>query len=320
MLLLVGEDSNIADSNSRAEKTQRRNLEFVDVCLKEYADLYDITAENATRPFVVVPLEGATFLDKRQRYGGYMSRKGNKLWVEHIEPKKEDFATEDEYKAEHKKYRDKLVNEGVGVPIQPDGFHLGGLGSTSDSTQRVAMINASLQYIENNDKELLSRPFSRFRMTTVPGEPAELADILYNGVDFVSSTYPSLLTDEGLAMNIPITLQALKNAKATPDFGELTEQDKLHRYNIMNLRDEIYTEDNQPLDPDCNCYTCHTHSRAYINHLLNTQEMLAEVLLTLHNTHQYGLFFDHFKQLVALDQAYQNDQAEPKKDRSKNLH
>lgn len=319
MLLLTGEDSGLIDSASRAEKTQRRNLEFVDQCLihlptlynfddskKDDAAMQDTSTTAPERPLVVVPIEGGGFLDKRQRYGGYMSRKGTDLWVEPIEPKKEDYEDDAKYQEAVKNYKHKVLNEGATVPIAPDGFHLGGLGTVMDREKRCKMVTSSLDYMEHNEKTIRKQPWSRFRMTTAPGEPAELIDLLYNGIDYISSTYAACLTDEGLAMNIPITLQALRDAVGVEGFAELSEQDKLHKFNIMNLRDELYTEDPLPLDPSCGCYACKHHSRSYINHLLNTQEMLAEVLLTLHNNHQYGLFFEHFRSLVALDHVTMN--------------
>jgi queuine tRNA-ribosyltransferase len=52
------------------------------------------------------------------------------------------------------------------------------------------------------------------------------------------------------------------------------------RINIKNAR---YAEDDRPLDPDCQCYTCRRHSRAYLRHLYMAGEMTAGALNTLHN-------------------------------------
>jgi queuine/archaeosine tRNA-ribosyltransferase len=43
--------------------------------------------------------------------------------------------------------------------------------------------------------------------------------------------------------------------------------------------------DKNPLLLSCTCYTCRTHSRSYIYHLVCAKEMLAEVLLFIHNLH-----------------------------------
>ena len=51
------------------------------------------------------------------------------------------------------------------------------------------------------------------------------------------------------------------------------------------VRNAQYAKDFEKLDPDCDCYTCTHYSRAYIRHLINTNEILASVLLSIHNVH-----------------------------------
>lgn len=51
----------------------------------------------------------------------------------------------------------------------------------------------------------------------------------------------------------------------------------------INLRNERYKDDFTPIEPDCTCYTCRHHSKAYIHHLLKSQELLAHSLITIHN-------------------------------------
>ena len=45
--------------------------------------------------------------------------------------------------------------------------------------------------------------------------------------------------------------------------------------------------DERPPDADCGCYTCRTHSLAYLRHLFAADELLALRLATLHNLHHY---------------------------------
>jgi queuine tRNA-ribosyltransferase len=51
----------------------------------------------------------------------------------------------------------------------------------------------------------------------------------------------------------------------------------------VNVRKAVYSRMEQPVDPDCNCYTCRTFSAAYLHHLFNCQELLACRLATIHN-------------------------------------
>jgi len=56
------------------------------------------------------------------------------------------------------------------------------------------------------------------------------------------------------------------------------------RINIKNAR---HAEDDGPIDPACDCYTCRTFSRAYLRHLYLANEINAATLNTLHNLHFY---------------------------------
>jgi len=53
----------------------------------------------------------------------------------------------------------------------------------------------------------------------------------------------------------------------------------------MNLRNARFATDLTPLDPLCACPTCRNYTRAYLRHLIKWREMLASVLLSIHNLH-----------------------------------
>jgi queuine tRNA-ribosyltransferase len=55
----------------------------------------------------------------------------------------------------------------------------------------------------------------------------------------------------------------------------------------LNIRNARYAEDDGPLDPECGCYTCRHHSRAYLRHLYMAGEMSAAALNTAHNLSFY---------------------------------
>lgn len=52
------------------------------------------------------------------------------------------------------------------------------------------------------------------------------------------------------------------------------------RINIKNAR---HRESAEPLDPECDCYTCRTFTRAYLHHLFRVGELLASTLNSIHN-------------------------------------
>ena len=51
----------------------------------------------------------------------------------------------------------------------------------------------------------------------------------------------------------------------------------------IKIKSIIYRSDQQPLDPNCKCKVCKSYSRAYINHLLKTNELLGYNLISFHN-------------------------------------
>jgi queuine tRNA-ribosyltransferase len=53
------------------------------------------------------------------------------------------------------------------------------------------------------------------------------------------------------------------------------------------VKNAAYARDAGPLDPECACYTCRRYSRAYIRHLFQAAEVLAQELATLHSVHFY---------------------------------
>lgn len=67
---------------------------------------------------------------------------------------------------------------------------------------------------------------------------------------------------------------------------------------IKNAR---YRTDEQPLDPDCGCYTCQHHSRAYLRHLFVAGEVLALHLNTLHNVTYYMKLMAQIRQAIQED-------------------
>jgi queuine tRNA-ribosyltransferase len=57
----------------------------------------------------------------------------------------------------------------------------------------------------------------------------------------------------------------------------------VEREGQVNMKAGRHRLDPGPLDPDCDCYTCRTYTRAYIRHLIVAGEVLGLRLLSLHN-------------------------------------
>ena len=53
----------------------------------------------------------------------------------------------------------------------------------------------------------------------------------------------------------------------------------------LNLYNNRHRHDTNPIDPDCQCYTCRNFSRGYLRHLFVAKESLGGILLSIHNIH-----------------------------------
>ncbi len=104
--------------------------------------------------------------------------------------------------------------------------------------------------------EILPKDKPRYLMGV--GTPQDLVEGVRRGIDIFDCVLPTRLARHNAAMT---------------DTG---------RMNMMNAQ---YARDEKPISETCNCYTCQNFSRAYIRHLIQTKEMLASTLLSIHNIH-----------------------------------
>lgn len=56
----------------------------------------------------------------------------------------------------------------------------------------------------------------------------------------------------------------------------------------ISIKNGVYKDSEEPLDPNCECYTCTHFSKGYLRHLYRANEILAPRLLTIHNLTFYG--------------------------------
>ncbi|QGR02636.1 tRNA guanosine(34) transglycosylase Tgt [Ehrlichia ruminantium] len=86
------------------------------------------------------------------------------------------------------------------------------------------------------------------------------------GIDTFDCVYPTRLARHGGAL-----VKVQYRNEETPNREHI------------NLRNERFKIDTNPIEQDCKCFTCSNHSRGYIHHLLKAKEILAYSLLTIHN-------------------------------------
>ncbi|MEA5572352.1 tRNA guanosine(34) transglycosylase Tgt [Calothrix sp. UHCC 0171] len=126
------------------------------------------------------------------------------------------------------------------------GYAIGGV-SVGEPPELIAQIVATTAPL---------LPFDKPRYLMGVGTYREMAVAIASGVDLFDCVIPTRWARHGTAM-----VQ-----------GE--------RWNLKNAK---FREDFAPLDETCPCYTCQHFSRAYISHLVRSQEILAYTLLSIHN-------------------------------------
>ncbi len=160
------------------------------------------------------------------------------------------------------------------VALDFDGYAIGGLSVGETPTQMYEVLAVTCPLL----------PEDRPRYLMGVGRPEDLLEAIRRGVDMFDCVIP---TRNG------------RNALAFTDHGPL------------RLRNQIHSRDSQPLEPDCPCPACR-HSRGYLRHLFQSNEMLGPILLSLHNLTYYqrlmsqarasienGVFDDFYREKMA---------------------
>lgn len=168
------------------------------------------------------------------------------------------------------------------------GFWLAGFGLGESIDDRPALLDAIMKIL----------PDDKPRHISGLGLPVEVLQGVAAGIDLFDSTYPYLLTMGGYAMTFPFNMED----KLFVNKASNVEVSNIGADSVkINLRATIYRNDASPIMQSCSCYTCKKHTKAYINHLLNTHEMLAQTLLEIHNTHHYLQFFEAVRHAINVN-------------------
>jgi queuine tRNA-ribosyltransferase len=136
------------------------------------------------------------------------------------------------------------------VEIGFPGYAIGGLsvGEPREVTREV--VEATVQHL----------PADRPRYLMGVGTPEEIAQYGSMGVDMMDCVLPTRAARHGLLF---------------------TSEGKI------SIKQARYANDEGPLDPACGCRVCGRYSRAYLRHLYAANEVLAQVLNTIHNLSFY---------------------------------
>jgi queuine tRNA-ribosyltransferase len=67
----------------------------------------------------------------------------------------------------------------------------------------------------------------------------------------------------------------------------------------VNLRNARHKDDPRPLEEGCTCPACRGYSRAYLHHVVKSDEIIASMLLTWHNLHYYQVLMQDLRDAIA---------------------
>ncbi|KAF9976566.1 Queuine tRNA-ribosyltransferase subunit qtrtd1 [Actinomortierella ambigua] len=159
------------------------------------------------------------------------------------------------------------------------------LGGSKDDVLK--LVKTSLDHLPSNKPKVV------YGMQA----PEDVLKSIALGVDLFDTTYPFLLTEDGKASMFSFGPENSASPKTDANGERIAEP------RWINLWDEEHSNKFVPLMEGCECYSCKggKHTRAYINHLLKTHEMLATVLLMSHNMHQYSKFFENVRKSIEQD-------------------
>ena len=149
------------------------------------------------------------------------------------------------------------------VAIGFEGYAIGGLSVGEPIDVMYGVVSDTARLLPSDQP--------RYLMGT--GTPEDLVECVALGIDMFDCVLPT------------------RNARN----GQLFTSEG--RINIKNAR---YAEDDGPIDPTCGCYTCRTHSRAYLRHLYLAGEMTAGTLNTLHNLTFYLDTMRRIREAISL--------------------
>jgi queuine tRNA-ribosyltransferase len=121
------------------------------------------------------------------------------------------------------------------------------------------------------------------------GEPRELTR------EMVESTLEHLPTDQPrYVMGVGTPEEIIEYASLGVDMMDCVLPTRAARHGLLftsegkvSIKQARYAQDAGPLDPNCDCRVCQRYSRAYLRHLYASNEVLAQVLNTIHNLSFY---------------------------------
>ena len=136
------------------------------------------------------------------------------------------------------------------VEMEFDGYAIGGVSVGEPEPEMMRAIELAEPHL----------PAHKARYAMGLGTPAQMVELVARGVDMFDCVLPTRIARTGTAVTHNGAF-GLKGASYKTDFG--------------------------PIEEGCECYACHTFTRAYLRHLLRANEILGLRMVSVHNSHLY---------------------------------
>ncbi len=145
-----------------------------------------------------------------------------------------------------------------------DGFAIGGLSVGEANQDMYDTVEHTTRYM----------PEDKPRYLMGVGTPEDLIENIDRGVDMFDCVMPT---------------RNARNGTLFTSFGKI------------NIKGAKFRQDDQPIDPECNCPACSRYSRAYLHHLYRTKELTYFRMASLHNLHYYLNLMRDARQAILED-------------------
>ena len=147
------------------------------------------------------------------------------------------------------------------VEIGFDGYAMGGLAVGENQSDMFQVLNDTVNHL----------PEDKPRYLMGVGTPSDILGAVKEGIDMFDCVLPTRSGRTGLAFTW--------NGK-------------------INLKNSIYQNDLTPLDQNCNLKNLNLYSKSYLNHLIKSNEMMASMLISLHNINFYQQFMSKIRESI----------------------
>ncbi|MEK7651718.1 MAG: tRNA guanosine(34) transglycosylase Tgt [Patescibacteria group bacterium] len=139
------------------------------------------------------------------------------------------------------------------------GYAIGGVAVGEPTAEMLKAVDMTIPYLEEDKpRHLLG-----------VGTPYDIVQAVLRGCDSFDCVIPT------------------REARHARLYISARDQQGREAYKTIDIRKAEFTEDFTPVDNECDCYGCLSHTRAYIRHLFAAVEPLSIRLATMHNIKFY---------------------------------